>query len=425
MEQFFLTRATLDMEEGIRDYLSEFVEYGSNINGTGFFKKILNGRSFREALVRNEYLEDSEYAKKTGKCPGKTLFLIRADDRKIIGAVNLRWDLDEEMLKFIGHIGYSIRPTERRKGYGKLNLYLALKESEKLGLDRVMISCRVSNPASDRTIQALGGVLERSDIDPADGELTNVYWIEVKQALEEYRSLYEPLMAPDLGNDRPVTTLFMLMSADGKISTGSSDELDMDADLPGIEGVREGLHQYYEIEQTTDLWSFNTGRTQAKIGVNEKPLPAKTPVSFVVLDNSHIKESGVRYFCARSDTFVLITTDPSHPAFNVSEDNLHIILQDKLSLKEALIRLKKDFGCERVTIQCGGTVNSLFLRQKLIDYVDIVVAPLLVGGKDTPTLIDGISLTAPDQLAGLGVLRLLERVPLEDSYLRLRYKVIY
>ena len=62
----------------------------------------------------------------------------------------------------------------------------------------------------------------------------------------------------------------MLMSVDGKISTGSTDELDMDKDLPGIAGVGEGLHQYYEIEQTTDLWSFNTGRVQAKIVVNEK-----------------------------------------------------------------------------------------------------------------------------------------------------------
>lgn len=79
--------------------------------------------------------------------------------------------------------------------------------------------------------------------------------------------------------DRPITTLFMLMSVDGKISTGSTDELDVDRDFPKIPGVREGLHQYYEIEQTTDLWSFNTGRVQAKMGVNEKELPDKTPVT--------------------------------------------------------------------------------------------------------------------------------------------------
>ena len=87
--------------------------------------------------------------------------------------------------------------------------------------------------------------------------------------------------------DRPVTTLFMLMSVDGKISTGSTDEMDMDRDFPKISGVKEGLHQYYEIEQTTDLWSFNTGRVQAKMGVNEKGMPAKTQVSFVLLDNHH------------------------------------------------------------------------------------------------------------------------------------------
>ena len=74
---------------------------------------------------------------------------------------------------------------------------------------------------------------------------------------------------------RPITTLFMLMSLDGKISPGASDDLDADKDFPFIDGVKEGLHQYYEIEQTTDLWSLNTGRVQAKLGVNEKEMPAK------------------------------------------------------------------------------------------------------------------------------------------------------
>ena len=81
-------------------------------------------------------------------------------------------------------------------------------------------------------------------------------------------------------NTRPITTLFMLMSADGKISTGAADTLDMDADLPHIPGMAEGLQQYYDVEQTTDLWSLCSGRVQAKVGANEKPLPGKTPVSW-------------------------------------------------------------------------------------------------------------------------------------------------
>ena len=224
--------------------------------------------------------------------------------------------------------------------------------------------------------------------------------------------------------DRPITTLFMLSSVDGKISTGATDNLDVDKDFPNVVGVCEGLHQYYEIEQTTDLWSLNSGRVQAKIGANTKPMPEKIPVSFVLIDNHHLTERGVRYFCALSQKFVLITTNPNHPAYTVKADNLSIVFQEKLCLKSALAILKKDFGCERLTIQSGGTLNALFLKDKLFDYVDIVVAPVLVGGKDTSTLIDGQSFTTEDELAGLGVLQLTNCTVLENSYLRLQYKVI-
>ncbi len=224
--------------------------------------------------------------------------------------------------------------------------------------------------------------------------------------------------------NRPITTLFMLTSVDGKISTGSTDEMDVDRDFPGISGVKEGLHQYYEVEQTTDLWSFNTGRVQAKMGANEKEMPAKTPVSFVLLDNHHLTEHGVRYFCARSRQAVVITSNRSHPAFDVDADNLRIIYQEQPSLGSALERLKNECGCDRLTVQSGGTVNSLFLREKLLDFVDIVVAPILIGGRDTPTLIDGRSLETKAELDQLGVLKLTDCSVLQDSYIRLRYKVL-
>ena len=214
------------------------------------------------------------------------------------------------------------------------------------------------------------------------------------------------------------------MSVDGKISPGASDSLDVDKDFPNITGLKEGLPQYYEIEQTTDLWSFNTGRVQEKMGANEKPFPKKTPVSFVLLDNSHLTEHGVRYFCARSKEFVLITSNKNHPAYNVKETNLHIIYHEELSLEAALITLKEKYGCERITIQSGGTINGMFLREKLFDYVDIVVAPVLIGGKNTSTLIDGSSITNEDELGSLGVLQLENCKTLDNSYIRLRYKVI-
>ena len=153
-------------------------------------------------------------------------------------------------------------------------------------------------------------------------------------------------------------------------------------------------------------------------------MPAKSPVSFVLLDNTHLTEHGVRYFCAKSKTFVLITSNPKHPAFSLHEENLHIIFQKNLDLHSTLARLKNEFGCDRLTVQSGGTVNSLFLREKLFDFIDIVVAPVLIGGKDTSTLIDGVSLQSVTELNKISALKLTECTTLQDSYLRLRYQVI-
>ena len=224
--------------------------------------------------------------------------------------------------------------------------------------------------------------------------------------------------------NRPVTTLFMLMSVDGKISTGENDSLDFDQDLPLIEGVKEGLYQYYEIEQTTDLWSFNSGRVQAKIGVNHKKLPNKSIVSYVLVDNHHLTKEGVEYFCALSKTFVLITCNKNHPAFSIVHDNLHIIYQDTLNLQKVLSILYDDFDCKYLTIQSGGTLNCLFLREQLFDFVDIVVVPILIGGKQTATMIDGESLFLKNDLHKVGVLKLINCTVLKNSYLRLRYEVV-
>ena len=102
----------------------------------------------------------------------------------------------------------------------------------------------------------------------------------------------------------------------------------------------------------------------------------------------------------------------------------NLVPQDILDLNQVLEILKQDFGCERLTIQSGGTLNSLFLRNNLFDYIDIVVAPLLVGGKRTPTIIDGESLTKKGQLKDLSALKLIDCQILKNSYLRLRYEVI-
>ena len=192
MERFFLERPSIERKNEIIEYINEFVEYNSDINGTGSLDKILEGYTFEQALERCLNMENKDYAEKFGRCQGKTFLLVRENDNRIVGTINVRWNLNDAMLRFGGHIGYGIRRTERRKGYNKINLYLGMMEAKKVGLEKVMLDCDVNNLGSDRTLKALGGKLERTEIDPSDGVLTNVYWFNVDDTLNNYKDIYEP-----------------------------------------------------------------------------------------------------------------------------------------------------------------------------------------------------------------------------------------
>lgn len=220
----------------------------------------------------------------------------------------------------------------------------------------------------------------------------------------------------------------MLTSVDGKISTGDTDILDVDKDFPKITGLKEGLQQYYNLEQQTDFFSLNSGRVQAKIGVNERAGEVKKlPVNFVIIDNKpHLKLSGINYFLKRSKKLFLVTTNKNHPAFELKNaENIEIIFyENEIDFTDLFSKLKNEFECDRLTIQTGGTLNAILLRDGLIDHVSIVVAPALIGGKDTATLIDGESLRAPEELSKIKALKLVKCDVLEDSYLHLQYDVM-
>lgn len=226
---------------------------------------------------------------------------------------------------------------------------------------------------------------------------------------------------------RPITTLFMLESLDGKISSGNTDELDADKDWCKIDGVKEGLNQYYEIESTTDYFSLNTGRVMAKIGVNDrKEYHNKVGVKFVIIDNEpHLNENGIDYICNWVESLILVTTNKKHVAYYLTEKyhNLDILYYKELNLTRLLEDLSSRYNAERLTIQSGGSLNGLFLRNNLIDYVNIVIAPLLVGGKDVPTLIDGEAISHSEELSKLKALELIECNQLNHSYIQLKYKV--
>lgn len=229
--------------------------------------------------------------------------------------------------------------------------------------------------------------------------------------------------------NRPETTLFMIESLDGKITTGDNDELDVDKDFKRIVGVKEGLHQYYDLEQQTDLFSLNTGRVMAKIGINERTKePEKMEVSFVIIDTKpHLNKNGVTYLAKWVKTLYLVTTNKNHPAYSLKDkySNIEIIYyENKVDLADMLRKLKEEYKVEKLTIQSGGTMNSHWLREGLLDHVSIVVAPCLIGGSNTQSLIGGESLHKQEDLKKIRPLKLVKCDVLENSYLHVRYDVI-
>ena len=123
--------------------------------------------------------------------PSHSYFLIREDDDKIVGMIDIRLALTEFLRKYGGNIGYSIRPSERRKGYNKINLYLALKVCDEYGLDKVMLDCDNTNLGSAKTIQSLGGVMTKEEYNDISKTVLQDYWIDVKKSLKDNEQFEE------------------------------------------------------------------------------------------------------------------------------------------------------------------------------------------------------------------------------------------
>ncbi len=227
-----------------------------------------------------------------------------------------------------------------------------------------------------------------------------------------------------MARDRTFNTLFMLTSVDGKISTGDVDERDFDKDFPHIKGLKEGVYQHYDLEKKTDIHSFNTGKVLAKIGINNVQKMKKMPVSFIIVDNNHLTSVGVDNLIQRSKRLYIVTNNKNHPAFKRKEELTLLYYPTRVDFADLFLRLRKEFDVKRVTIQSGGLMNSILLRENLIDRLSIVIAPCAIGGSETPTLVDGDSLRSLVDLKKIKTLKLLKVSRLKKSYIHVVYEVV-
>lgn len=155
----------LDMISEWKSKGEELIPWSLNLDDDDFDLIIAKLDGYRSGIgLPNGYVECS-------------VFWLINENNRVLGAIDIRHRLNDQLKFRGGHIGYGIRPCERRKGYAGEMLSMALKQCENIGLPRVLITCSKSNAGSAKTILKNGGILDSEDID--SGEVFQRYWIDL------------------------------------------------------------------------------------------------------------------------------------------------------------------------------------------------------------------------------------------------------
>ena len=161
----------------IQAYRKEFLDCGDSMDGTSHLRRMEDP----EEWVHHCRLSKDPDIVPEGSVPATQYIFVREEDNKIVGMLQFRHYFNAYLETYGGHIGYSVAPSERRKGYATLMLKLALPKCRELGLDRILITCIDNNIGSRKTILANGGVYESTVYEPDEKVNLERYWISLSK----------------------------------------------------------------------------------------------------------------------------------------------------------------------------------------------------------------------------------------------------
>lgn len=173
MDDFMLVRPTSAYADQLRQFRQEFLDAGSSMDGTGPLRRMEDMDAYIARCVRDE---DANLVP-ANRVPATQFLFIRKEDDRIVGMIQVRHYFNDLLEKYSGLIGYSIRPSERRKGYATKMLKMALPYCREIGLEKVLITCIDSNIASEKTILANSGVYESTVFEPEEQISLKRFWI--------------------------------------------------------------------------------------------------------------------------------------------------------------------------------------------------------------------------------------------------------
>ena len=171
--RLLLSKPTLDLRDEYLTFYKEWQESGETMVPWVITRDPSNFGEMVRWLFNNEKGENLP----TGWVSDSTYWLINEENR-VLGAVNIRHELTERLLTSGGHIGYGIRPSERRKGYATKLLSLSLEKAKELGIQKALVVCDEANRGSLKTIVNNGGVPD-TDFVEEDGNIVKRFWIEL------------------------------------------------------------------------------------------------------------------------------------------------------------------------------------------------------------------------------------------------------
>jgi len=173
MEKFILIRPTSEYASQIVEYRQEFLDAGDSMDGTGPLRRFDNPEEYIKTC---EEYEDPQNVP-SHLVPATQFFFVRKSDNKLVGMIQVRHHFNDYLEKYAGHIGYSVRPSERRKGYAKEMLKMTLPFCREIGIDKVLIACIDGNIGSEKTILSNGGVYESTVHEPNENRDLKRFWI--------------------------------------------------------------------------------------------------------------------------------------------------------------------------------------------------------------------------------------------------------
>lgn len=176
MDNIILIRPIIEYGEQILDFKNEVLQ----ADGTGSFDgcgDLLRCSTAEEWIeILNNRLCDETCPR--GSVPSDTYLAVRVADNRLVGIIDLRHHINHPILSvWGGHIGYTVRPSERRKGYVKEMLRQDIRKCKQRGINNVLITCSSHNVASEKTILANGGIFENEVT--VDGEKIKRFWINL------------------------------------------------------------------------------------------------------------------------------------------------------------------------------------------------------------------------------------------------------